>query len=200
MGIGDRLFDLLQYWTLLVATPAAEYGVTLLEHLMSETLPSFPLLLVREAALCLDCIREGYEELLDKIEFNLGDRDSIWSPDDHDKLLIDDQSFKRSRRYFWTIDALDTFSGTLEESLKMYREFTNSIQEGSQNIRRIIESKGGDKYEDENFIWNGAGNAVNEAQKILERIIAIKERTIILRDGVRTPYPLGYRYLEPGFC
>jgi hypothetical protein len=99
----------------------------------------------------------GYEDLLDKIESSLGDRDSILSPDNHGKLLIDDQSFERSRRYFWTIDALDTFSGTLKEPLPIFEQFTNAIQEGSELINGFP-------------IWNCRNKEVEKAEKLLERI------------------------------
>lgn len=181
--------DNAQYWTILYARPAdniLDRAHDPMEELVIGMLPSLPLILQTS---CLSGIREDYEELLDKIESNLGDRDSILSPDNHGKLLIDDQSFERSRRYFWTIDALDTFSGTLEESIEKFEQFTNAIRERSKHISDIARGLS-DNDKDGHLIWDGVGIEVVKARRLLERIKVIKERTITLRDGVRTPYML----------
>jgi hypothetical protein len=120
-------------------------------------------------------------------------------PENHGKLLIEDQSFERSRRYFWTIDALDTFSGTLKESIKTFEQFTNTIRARSRRIQDVYDGNDKKRADGEGrFVWNGVGNGITEANILLERIKAIKERTITLRDGVRAPYLLGYQYLETG--
>jgi hypothetical protein len=172
------LLDEVKYWTLLFAGPVGDDPLGT-EQLAFGRLHSLPELLHREATSCFASITKGYEELLDKIESNLGDRDGILDPDNHGKLLIEDQSFERSRRYFWTIDALDTFGGTLEESLKIFELFTSNIQE---RIRG-------------NLPWMArqVSEEVTHAQKLLERIKAVKERTKTLRDGVRMPYLLRYQ-------
>ena len=183
MGAGWNLDDV-GYWTLLFAGPVGGDHLETedpIEELAFGSLPGLPSLLLRQATLCLSSIREGYEQLLDKIESNVGDRDGILDPDNHGKLLIEDQSFERSRRYFWTIDALDTFSGTLKESIKTFEQFMDALWRTSEKFQRGAWDRD---------TWERGKKEITEANLLLERIKAIKERTITLRDGVRTPYYL----------
>lgn len=191
----SRKLDNAPCWTLLVASPSDKSlgGVkNPIEELAFGVLPTLPLLLLRQATSCLSSIIEGYEELLDKIESNLGDRDGILDPDNHGKLLIEDQSFERSRRYFWTIDALDTFSGTLKESLKTFEQFTDAIRADSPRIQGIFETESLHPNDEEgSLIRYGVKKNIAEANMLLERIKAIKEKTITLRDGVCPPCTFG---------
>jgi hypothetical protein len=183
LGAGWNLDDV-GYWTLLFAGPVGGDHLETedpIEELAFGSLLDLPSVLLRQATLCLSSISEGYEQLLDKIESNLGDRDGILDPDNHGKLLIEDQSFERSRRYFWTIDALDTFSGTLKESIKTFEQFMDALWSTSKKLRRGAWDRD---------TWEGGKEEITEANLLLERIKAIKERTITLRDGVRTPYYL----------
>jgi hypothetical protein len=89
----------------------------------------------------------------------------------------------RSRRYFWTIDALDTFSAALQESLKVFEKFTGAIRECSTFVQLM--AQGNVTKKKHGHFWNEAEAAVAEANILFDRIKAIKERTITLRDGVR---------------
>jgi len=45
-------------------------------------------------------------EIFDYFSMLIGHRNSLPDPDIHDSLLFDDDSFSRSRRYFWAINYL----------------------------------------------------------------------------------------------
>jgi hypothetical protein len=177
-----RDLDHVQYWTLFIATPAIvddQGHIPRCRELISDPLLSLRFMVVRQATEFLNNIRRNYEGLLDKIESNLGDRNGIFNAVEHDRLLIDDASFIRSRRYFWTIDALDTFSFTITTSITIHSQFMDSLNERSS---RVSQSWNRGSPEDE--ILRNKEIALKEFQRLQERIRALKERVITLRDGV----------------
>jgi hypothetical protein len=91
---------------------------------------------------------------------------------EHDKLLIDDRLLMRSRRYFWIIDALDTFSVTIEESIKKYFGFINELKSASSKLNK--EKHGSTKYP-----------AFTKFKELRGRIQELRDRAITRRDGVR---------------
>jgi len=147
--------------------------------LISCPLLSVSFMAVRQATEFVNNIRKNYDRLLDKLEFNLGDRNVIFNPVEHDRLLIDDVSFIRSRRYFWTIEALDTFSSTIKTSIAIYDQFMDLLDKTSPRLheRQNLEPS-------EEQILRNEKIASKEFRGLLERIQAIKERTVTLRDGV----------------
>jgi hypothetical protein len=178
-----------QYWTLLIAMPTGLNDMghfTPVPELIEDALPSLLFMIIRQATTFLIKIRQNYEQLFDQIESNLGDRDGIFDSAEHDTLLIDDASFVRSRRYFWAIDALDTFGSTIETSIATYNQFMDSLK----TLERIEKEKpkpGQDESvsEDEkDELLRQKEVAFKEFERLLVRIRVLKDRTIILRDGV----------------
>jgi hypothetical protein len=49
---------------------------------------------------------ERWENIVEYFTTLLGHKDTLSDPDAHDSLLFDDDSFSRSRRYFWAINYL----------------------------------------------------------------------------------------------
>lgn len=62
----------------------------------------------------------------------------ILSPDMHDKLLFDDETFSRSRKYFWAIDALETFEMTIRGTIRDWEDFRQTCFEKYKFCHGII--------------------------------------------------------------
>lgn len=48
----------------------------------------------------LRAVRERWNDLQGYLERLLDDGDAVFNPDDHDRLLCDDEIFTRSKKYF----------------------------------------------------------------------------------------------------
>ena len=48
---------------------------------------------------------------------------TLLSPERHDMLLFEDESFSRSRKYFWVIDAISTFIEKISETLDAWERY-----------------------------------------------------------------------------
>ena len=55
-----------------------------------------------------------WSEIADYFAWLIGHRDALADPDTHDSLLFDDDSFSRSRRYFWAINYLAELDVSIE--------------------------------------------------------------------------------------
>jgi hypothetical protein len=54
-------------------------------------------------------------------EMLVDDEDTVLNPDNSDRLLFDDNTFSRSRRYFWAINMLGTFRGYIRDSIVQWK-------------------------------------------------------------------------------
>lgn len=68
-----------------------------------------------------------WSEILTYIEKLMGDHDLILRPDEHHKLLDDDESGSQSRKYFWAINSLITFRSMMSESSQAYIKFRSAV-------------------------------------------------------------------------
>jgi len=66
-------------------------------------------------------------EVLDYFEHLVSERDIFLNPERHDGLLSDDESFSRSKRYFWAITTL--------------KELDLSISDNLLQIRRLLDAR-----------------------------------------------------------
>jgi hypothetical protein len=131
------------------------------------------MLILRFTAVWLVAMTKRYNDILNTISDKLGDRYSILNPVEHDNLLIEDEAYKMSRLYFWTIDALDTFKVTIEKSITEYKKARGFLVGFA-----IVD-------EEEARIARREHDAFSEFGLLLERISALRERTVTLRTGVR---------------
>jgi hypothetical protein len=157
-------------------------------ELIEDALPNLLFMIIREATAFLIKIRQKYEQLVNQVEYNKGDRNGIFDSAGHDTLLIDDSSFIRSRRYFWTIDALDTFGSTFETSITTYNKFMDSLKtlETLERMEKEKPKSGQRKNESfsEDELLRVKEIAFKDFDGLLVRIRVLKDRTITLRDGV----------------
>jgi hypothetical protein len=106
-------------------------------------------------------VLQRWEKILEYFTWLLGHRDTLSEPDAHDSLLFDDDSFSRSRRYFWAINYL--------------AELDISI---SRNIIQL------DTFIGEDSLNKSLREQLNQLQHLRERILGQREEAIALRDGV----------------
>lgn len=106
-------------------------------------------------------VLQRWEKILEYFTWLLGHRDTLSDPDSHDSLLFDDDSFSRSRRYFWAINYL--------------AELDISISRNIIQLDRLIREDSPNK---------SLREQLNQLQHLRERILGQREEAIALRDGV----------------
>ena len=112
------------------------------------------------------------DDLLNKAE------STLLSPDKHDMLLFEDESFSRSRKYFWVLDAISTFIDKISETLDVWKRYqTYSVDP----FLRIDDWK-----ERGRFLLDleAAEAEVARLEAARQRLEKHLERTKLLRDGV----------------
>ena len=106
-------------------------------------------------------VLQRWEKILEYFTWLLGHRDSLSDPDAHDSLLFDDDSFSRSRRYFWAINYLAELDISISRNIIQLDRF---IREDSPN--------------------KSLREQLNQLQHLRERILGQRDEAIALRDGV----------------
>jgi hypothetical protein len=88
----------------------------------------------------------------------IGHRDTLSDPDSHDSLLFDDDSFSRSRRYFWAINYLAEVDSSIAGNIVELERFARR----NKDIRVQLD----------------------QLQYLRGRLQSYREEAIALRDGV----------------
>lgn len=101
------------YWTIILLTPQNMDEEELLEA--GKTLESVILDLICKA-LC--DAADSWEEIGKLLSSMLDDQATILNPQKHDRLLFDDNTFSRSRRYFWAVEYLDVFRADIRDAIR----------------------------------------------------------------------------------
>src|SRR4051812_33499956 len=112
-------------------------------------------------------VLQRWESILEYFTWLLGHRDTLSDPDAHDSLLFDDDSFTRSRRYFWAINYLAELDISISRNIIQLDRFTSqrsafSLSPANESLREQL----------------------SQLQHLRERIVGQREEAIALRDGV----------------
>ena len=114
---------------------------------------------------------------------SINDHESaLLSPDKHDRLLFEDESFSRSRKYFWVIDALTRFIQEIEETQDVWERYR--IEEVDSALKQLTGSS--HDMVAQNLLK--AEDEISKLYSVRQRLERHLERTKVLRDGVRGSY------------
>jgi hypothetical protein len=126
-------------------------------------------------------------DFIDKI-LDIGG-DILLDPRKHDQLLFDDDSFSRSRKYWWVSNLLVPLQQNVENNCKVHQQLFDNLIVPIIGIPTSLASR-------DTSTWpNGLAEVEKRAtvaykslEKLLERIDFQQKRVAVLRDGVST-YP-----------
>jgi hypothetical protein len=112
------------YWTIILLTP---------QH-MDKRKPFWDMKSPESAILDLiftglSDAADSWEEIGKLLSPMLGDQVTILNPEKHDGLLFDDNTFSRSRRYFWAVECLDVFLADIRDAVKQWEYFWRTWEE-----------------------------------------------------------------------
>ncbi|OIW28779.1 hypothetical protein CONLIGDRAFT_703951 [Coniochaeta ligniaria NRRL 30616] len=132
----------------------------------------------------LEVSLDEWTAVLDHIEGLLAEGHSICSPQDHDRLLVDDENLTRSRKYFWIMTCIDEFSFLVDRTTQaldeMYRGSMPPEEEG------IEEAPGGVlEPNDPKFMGILRKQLVRRYEAFSRRLEDQRRRTELFRNGVQ---------------
>ncbi|KAH8801460.1 hypothetical protein F5884DRAFT_684657 [Xylogone sp. PMI_703] len=120
-----------------------------------------------------------WEELVAHFNAILYDQDAILDPEAHDRLLFDDETFSRSRWYFWVVDTLEEFIAqidiTLRECQRLFSTDRDQLYDGSGP------SASGVQYERK---VSATQEEVNRLKDLKSQFEILHRKTMTLRDGL----------------
>jgi hypothetical protein len=156
------------------------------EDSLGTPLPKFDaqICVLEHDALALERIGRSTTDIVEYVDeiLDIGD-DILLDPRKHDQLLFDDDSFSRSRKYWWASNLLVALRQNIEDSRKVHQQFSNDL------IVPIINALGpGSDIETwPDGLYNlrqRAAKANGILEKLLDRIDFQQNRVDALRDGV----------------
>lgn len=103
---------------------------------------------------------------------------TIVNPEEHDRLLFDDEQFSRSRLYFWMLSSLATFIHMMEETKLICERLEEYVRELYPDTSRLSDQ--------EIKAMRAMEPHINSLVQAMKRATTLQERVTALRDGVST--------------
>ncbi|TGO14936.1 hypothetical protein BTUL_0046g00250 [Botrytis tulipae] len=162
-----------KYWTLLEMRPAAsvrldpelEYQKTTNQEMLV-VFTSFVSNTMTELTIAWTKIIEYFDGLIsEKMAFR--------DPDNHDRLLVDDETFSKSKKYFWAISIL--------------KELHVRISKNIEEIKRVMDDpriRSGTASTSLGLNCEEIGRKLKSLQDIANRLSDKREEALDLRDGL----------------
>jgi hypothetical protein len=105
----------------------------------------------------------------------IGHREALSDPDAHDSLLFDDDTFSRSRKYFWAINYLAEMDTSIASNIAQLEPWIKTEKElGAEQWKRRPDAR-------------SLLERLNQMKNVRARLWAQREEAIALRDGVSKP-------------
>jgi hypothetical protein len=89
---------------------------------------------------CLRGVRDRWNDIRDHLEGLLDDGDALFNPDDHDRLLWDDEIFTRSRKYFWAIHCLMECHLSVSDNIMQWENYHKARIEPLHKANALTDS------------------------------------------------------------
>ena len=119
----------------------------------------------------IECITIRWKVIASHLKTFIVDHHLLLDPEGHDMLLFGDDSFSRSRKYFWVINFLAECNSRIDENIQ---ELDNAVSDWSRKLER-------GKWDSMNRI----SDKRFELTEVQDQLKAKRAETIALRDGVR---------------
>jgi hypothetical protein len=137
----------------------------------------------------LDRIQEIFDHLIETwlkvaqyFDGLLSEHDNIFHPEAHSRLLSDDTTFSRSRRYTWAIDCLLAFDVSITDAARQWEEWNKCW------ITPCLQNPEFEKLEELRFKTVKAGQTVHRLERIRIQVQQSREHATVSREGVYTVF------------
>ncbi|KAF2489363.1 hypothetical protein BU16DRAFT_586431 [Lophium mytilinum] len=120
---------------------------------------------------------------------------SILDPEAHDQLLFDDETFSRSRLYFWYVDSIVLFQTQIQDAINQWVFFWSAKESELQALQDQMTTKFGTQQLDSDGTVMGEHVTIEESSRDVDfqchrlrdlhaRFVDLHSRAIALRDGL----------------
>ncbi|KAF4153907.1 hypothetical protein CNMCM6069_000175 [Aspergillus lentulus] len=143
-------------------------------------------------ALILQALRDAadsWEQVANHLSSLVDDQGAIFDPDEHGRLLFDDNTFSRSRLYFWAIDCLGMFIPSISATMREWQNFWEArkhIFNAGENFTREVRRETGDAAIPWCVPLGYLANLVPQVEDQIARLEALKSRLENMRSQIDT--------------
>ena len=172
------------YWTILLLTSS--------NYVIKTRRPNHGLGLIKQG---LYGAIDAWEQLDRHFSQILDTHDTVLKPEEHDQLLFDDDTFSRSRLFFWVMDSLEVFIPEIENTILEWEYFWEESESMFRNFERHNKAQQ-DKFRKPplglfdlnrwgiNEELEGIRSQIRKLKEYQARFEAYQARTRTLREGV----------------
>ncbi|KAI9650918.1 hypothetical protein NHQ30_000953, partial [Ciborinia camelliae] len=126
------------------------------------------------AVVAVSHIIQKWEQILDYFDNLITEKIAFFDPLKHDNLLVDGETFSKSKRYFWAMSTL--------------KERDASLSENIQKITKLIDEKEFTPTEGEELHWLKVSRSqprefLGKLEEIAKRMRDKRQEALDLRDG-----------------
>jgi len=174
-GLGPLLrdFQIPEHYTIVLVRPPTAIDMT------SSDVPSMSaqVVMIHQSAIVLESMFVDVREIADYLENMLDIGDNVlYDPNEHDRLLFDDDTFSSSRKYWWAMDMLSTIRQNVEQCLLAHNEMYNDLIWPAKMTTPLPPGlENADRR---------AGIAYTNLQELLKRFVTQQTRVDALRSGL----------------
>jgi hypothetical protein len=140
-------------------------------------------------------LRGRLDELQAHFEQVISSRDALLDPEQHDKLLTDDDNFSRSKTYFWSINLLSEIVLSIEDNIA---EFESCTQRWEKSLPFAWSMKNSEISRMMVAVRKKTLPFVDELRARQKRFIDLSNEAKALRDGVSLLSDLPFDTLKRG--
>ncbi|SPJ74961.1 uncharacterized protein FTOL_04692 [Fusarium torulosum] len=106
-------------------------------------------------------------------------------PNQHDNLLFDDDTFSRSRRYFWVVSCLESFQAVIDDAIEEWEKFCAEWPDMMMGIDPAEESSTTETSQDmTRRVLDEIETQVDRLRDISARFESSRDKTKVLREGL----------------
>lgn len=191
------------YWTVLALTPyASDNTVSVSQREWIFDRPDDPSCLKNGQPAIMHLFAAGlhlasrsHMRLADTFDMEFGADQLVIDPEAHNRLLIDDDSFSRSKKYFWAVSFLEILIKQTQHILQETDAFFESREKVTKKMWLTAQChRGGYPMLTKEQEWNHCVGElmvpIDQLRFTLQRFEAMHEKILNLRDGVSQTDPL----------
>ncbi|KAH8599579.1 hypothetical protein B0O99DRAFT_365076 [Bisporella sp. PMI_857] len=116
-----------------------------------------------------------WRDIIEYFDNLISEKDTFLDPERHDNLLSDDESFSRSKKYFWAITTLKELDASVSDNLLQVRRLLDSAAPSSIEKLHIAE------FEDARYCLK---IRYHELEEVATKLREKRQEATDLRDGL----------------
>ncbi|KAK5993903.1 hypothetical protein PT974_07341 [Cladobotryum mycophilum] len=168
-----HLSDGNKYWTIMVLAPSSSNWV---DHYKPSR---HSIAIVHIIARGLGEAADAWDQVHPQFSSLIAESSPILDPRRHDRLMFDDDTFSRSRQYFWAMNSLEIFKVQVEDAILEWTHFWTTT---GSSIKQLAHDEGAD--EDLESVLGKVNENIRRLEERKAQFETIMAKTLTLRDGL----------------